>query len=261
MAGVAAAIVLLSPGLASAGAWTQPKGKGQVILKAEAMKAEEAFDPGGNRVGLAVERSDTTLGVFAEYGLTDRLTVQFKSDWQDGEDQFVDYQGRGPIEAALVWQLWRDERAALSVQAGYAYAGEGRNAGYLAPGQGSGDAEVRVSGGWSFGEPRPGRGWVWRLYPRRSFVELQVARRFRGGLEDETRADLTIGRHLGRHWMVLNQTYAGQVDGGDVRWINTETSLVRQVGRWSVQAGWRSALAGRETPASSGPVLALWRRF
>jgi hypothetical protein len=32
--------------------------------------------------------------------------------------------------------------------------------------------------------------------------------------------------------MVLNQTYAGQVDGGDVRWINTATSLVRSAAAW-----------------------------
>ena len=259
--GVAAAIAGLSATSAGAGAWTQPKGKGQVILKAEAIKSDKAFDSSGDLVPLAVERTDNSLGVFAEYGLTDRLTVQLKGDWQDGQDQFVDYQGRGPLEAALVWQLWRDERAAVSVQAGYAYAGEGRNAGYLAPGQGSGDAELRISGGWSFGERKPGQGWIGRLYPQRSFVELQVARRFRSGLEAETRADLTLGRHFGRNWMVLNQTYAGQTDGRGSQWINSETSLVRRLGSWSLQAGWRTATAGRETPAGSGPILALWRQF
>lgn len=260
-AGVVAVAWSLSAGFAAAGAWNQPKGKGQVILKAEVIKADEAFDATGQRIPLAVERTDNTFGVFAEYGITDRLTLQLKGDWQDGEDQFVDYEGRGPIEAALVWQLWRNDRAAVSVQAGYAFSGNGRNAGYLAPDQGSGDAEVRISGGWSFGDRPVRKGWIGRLYPQRSFVELQVARRFRGGLEDETRADLTFGRHLGRHWMVLNQTYAGQTDGRVARWVNSETSLVRRLGPWSLQAGWRATAAGRETPAASGPVLALWRSF
>ena len=61
--------------------------------------------------------------------------------------------------------------------------------------------------------------------------------------------------------MVLNQTYAGQTDGRGSQWINSENSLVRRLGSWSLQAGWRTATAGRETPAGSGPILALWRQF
>lgn len=254
-------MTVLSATPAGAGAWTQPKGKGQVILKAESMRADEAFDPDGRRVPLSVERQDRSVGVFAEYGVTDRLTVQFKGDWQDGEDQFADYQGRGPIEAALVWQIWRGERGAVSLQGGYSHAGEGRNAGYEAPGQGSGDAEVRVSGGWSFNSSKPRQRWRAWLYPDRSFVEVQLARRLRSGLEAETRADITLGRHFGQNWMVLNQTYAGQTDGGGAQWVQSETSLVRHLGAWSVQAGWRSSTSGRETPAGHGPVIGLWRRF
>lgn len=247
--------------IAVAGAWTQPKGKAQVIVKYEDMRADEGFDPDGRRVPLMAERTDLSMGVFAEYGVTDRLTLQVKADWQDGEDQFVDYQGRGPFEVALVWQAWRTDRGALSVQAGYSSPGEGRNAGYEAPGQGAGDWEVRVSGGWSFSGKKPAKRWRSLLSPSRSFVELQLARRVRGGLPDETRADLTIGRHFGENWMLLNQTYAGQTAGGESRWLQSETSVVRRFGSWSLQAGWRSVTAGRETPAGSGPVVGIWRSF
>lgn len=227
-----------------------------MILKAEAMKADEAFDPDGRRTPLAVERTDTSLGVFAEYGLTDRLTVQLKGDWQDGEDQFVDYQGRGPVEAALVWQVWRGERAAVSVQAGYAYAGDGRNAGYAAPGVGAHDWEARASVGRSFGAFRKGRFGL-----DGGFVELQAARRFRDGLPDEVRSDLTAGAHLTEDWLVLGQAFGGRADGGEARWLSLEASVVRRLGDWSVQAGWREAAWGRETPVSRGVVLAVWRRF
>ncbi|MBA3049587.1 MAG: hypothetical protein FP822_08495, partial [Brevundimonas sp.] len=74
--------------------------------------------------------------MFLEYGLTDRLTVQFKGDWQSGEDAFVEYEGRGPLEIGVTWQAWRDDRTAVSLYAGYADGGEGRNAGYAAPGVG-----------------------------------------------------------------------------------------------------------------------------
>lgn len=256
VSGVVAATAVLSAGEVDAGAWTQPKGKAQVIVKAEVMTAKDAFDPNGARVPLAVERQDRSLGVFAEYGLTDRLTLQVKGDWQDGEDQFVDYQGRGPIEVAMIWQVWRDDRTALSVQGGYASAGDGRNAGYAAPGVGDNDWEARASLGRSFGAFGAGA-----LRPDRTFVEVQAARRFRDGLPDEVRIDATVGAHYGDRWLVLGQAYGGQADEGGARWLSLETSVVRHIGGWSVQAGWRETVAGRETPLAKGAVLAVWRRF
>lgn len=43
------------------------------------------------------------------------MTVQFKGDWQSGEDAFIDYEGRGPLEIGVTWQAWRDDRAAVSL--------------------------------------------------------------------------------------------------------------------------------------------------
>jgi len=254
---------------AMAGAWTQPRGQGQVIVKYEDMSADQGFDADGNPVGLGYERRDTALSGFAEYGLTDRLTLQLKGDWQSGEDNFVDYEGRGPLEIGVTWQAWRDDRTAVSLYAGYADGGEGRNAGYADPGVGGEDYEVRAAFGRSFAGPAPGkkrRWWKRMLNPGRSFVDVQVARRMRGGLPDETRADLTFGRHIGERWMLLNQAYGGIADdpvpGQDgPRWVQLETSFVRRSGPWSVQLGWRHTMSGRETPRSQGPVIGVWRRF
>lgn len=261
MKAVAVALLLAAaPSAAHASAWVQPKGRGQVILKWEDMRAERGFDPSGALADLPGDRTDRAWGVFAEYGLTDRLTVQLKADWQDGRDAFVDYEGRGPVELGLTWQAYRDEKTAVSLYAGYADPGDGRNAGYAAPGEGRGDWEVRAS----VGRNLQGVGGPWT--PDRSFVELQTARRMRAGLPDETRADLTVGGHFGQDWMVLGQAFGGMTDDGPAqaegaRWLSIETSVVRRLGDWSVQAGWRSAVAGRETPESRGLVLAIWRRF
>lgn len=251
---LAAMALLATAGSAAAGPWSQPKGQGQIILKYEAMEADRGFDMDGVLADLPADRRDTVLGVFAEYGLTDRLTLQFKGDWQSGEDAFVDFEGRGPVELGITWQIWRDDRAAVSFYAGYADGGEGRNAGYAAPGVGDSDWEVRASVGRSFG----GAG---RWGPKASFVELQAARRMRAGLPDETRVDATAGAHLNDDWMVLAQAFGGQADDGGSRWLSVEASIVRDFGDWSVQAGWRQPVAGRETPESGGPVVALWRRF
>lgn len=241
-------------GPAVAGPWTQPRGQGQWIVKYEDLRADRGFDPDGALADLPGERRDTVAGVFAEYGVTDRLTVQFKGDWQSGQDAFVDYDGRGPLEIGVTWQVWRDERAAASLYAGYADGGEGRNAGYAAPGVGDSDWEVRASFGRSFGGSD-------RWGPSGSFIDLQAARRMREGLPDETRIDATAGAHLTEDWMVLAQAFAGQADDDGPRWLSVEASVVRDFGDWSIQAGWRKAVAGREIPESGGPVIALWRRF
>ena len=239
---------------AAAGAWNQPKGKGQVIVKFEQMTAKRGFDPDGVLADLPAARRDTVFGTFAEYGLTDRLTVRFKGDWQSGADAFVEFEGRGPIELGISWQVWRDDNTAVGLYAGYAAGGEGRNAGYAAPGQGDHDWEMRASVGRSF---QTG----WGPVPPRTFVELEVARRLRQGLPDETRVDATVGAHLGDDWMVLTQAFGGETEDGATRWLSMEASVVRDFGDWSVQAGWRQTVAGRETPQASGPVIGIWRRF
>lgn len=256
MMGVATTVWVVLASSAEAGAWTQPKGKGQVILKAEGMTAGDAFTPAGELVPLGRERRDRSIGVFAEYGLTDRLTLQFKGDWQDGRDQFFDYEGRGPLEVAVVWQAWRNDRTAVSLQAGYASAGDGRNAGYALPGVGEHDLELRASAGRSFGPVRAG---VLRL--EGGFMEIQGAVRSRDGLPDEVRTDLTLGANLSPDVMILTQAFGGRVEDGAARWLSLEASVVRRWGDWSLQAGWRETVDGRETPASSGPIIAIWRRF
>lgn len=254
LAGLALATAATS---ATAGAWTQPKGKGQIIVKAETMRATQGYDSAGEVQSLTAERRDRAVGFFAEYGVTERVTVQLKGEWQSGEDAFVNYEGRGPVEVGLTWQAYRDDRTAVSVYGGYSRSGSGRNAGYAAPGVGEQDWEVRVSAGRSLN----GGGTTRRWRPERSFVEVQAARRMRDGLPHETRVDVTVGGHFGRRWLVLAQAFGGLTDGDGARWLSVETSLVRNLGPWSVQAGWRQTVAGRETPVAQGAVVALWRRF
>jgi hypothetical protein len=246
-----ATLIVGQAGGACAGAWTQPKGQGQAIVKYEEMRADTGLDPSGEERPLPAARRDSALGLFAEYGMTDRLTLQLKADWQDGEDAFVDYRGRGPVEVGVTWQVWRDDRNAVSLYGGYSRAGEGRNAGYAAPGEGEHDWEARISAGRSLGA---------RWGVDRSFVELQAARRVRDVLPNETRVDATVGGRVGGEWLLLGQAFGGAADGG-ARWLSLETSVVRDFGGWSLQAGWRQTVAGRETPIARGPILAIWRRF
>ena len=243
----AAALAILTPAATWAGAWPTPSGETQVILKFESMHADEGFNLVGAREPLIADQTDQVLSLFAEHGLTDRVTLQFKGDWQDGEDAFIDYQGRGPVELGVRVNVWRDDWTVLSVYAGHAWGGDARNAVYAPPGAGDSDWDLRVLAGRSF----PWRG---------AFVEIQAARRLRDGLPDETRLDLTAGAELAPGWTVMNQVFAGQSEQGS-EWANLETSVVRTSGDWSLQAGWRQTVAGRNVPDSGGPIFAVWRRF
>ena len=226
-------------------------GEGLAILKYEDQRADEGFDPDGVRVAIDPRR-DENLSLYGEYGLTSRLTLQAKAGVTRGHDRFVAYEGRGPIELGLRYALLRTDRSVVSLYLGAAKDGVGRNAGYATPGQGDTDLEARLLAGAS----RDWRG-------RHLFGEVQVARLARGGLADETRADVTLGLRPAKPWLLLAQAYAGQADSKPVgsRWLKAEVSVVRDLGAWSLQAGWRQALSGRETPADHGVVLAAWRRF
>lgn len=257
LTGILAASVSLDT--ASASAWNLPKGQGQAIIKFEDIRAADAFTADGERVGLPGGRRDQAMSVLVEYGLNARFTLQMKGEWQDGRDAYADYQGRGPIEVGVRWQAYRDDRQVAAVYVGHAQGGEGRNAGYAMPGAGDSDWEVRLLAARTFGGT--GDGWL----GQGAFVEVQAARLWRSGLPDEARLDLTGGVHLNDDWMVLVQAFAGASDGvsetDGARWLSVERSVVRRFGDWSLQAGWRQTLAGRETPAGRGPVFGIWRRF
>lgn len=248
---LAIAAAFSCPVAALAGAWPVEKGRSLVIAKFERSTADQGFDPDSVLVGIG-HRRDENLSVFVEHGLTPRLTLQAKAGVTRGHDQWVKYSGRGPIEAGLRWTVRQDARSALAVYVGAGEAGAGRNAGYAAPGQGSLDLEARVL---------YGRSGVWK--GREVYVDLQAARLKRQGLADETRIDTTLGLRPAKNWLLLAQTYGGQADHDTIkaRWLKAELSVVRSLGNWSVQAGWRDTLSGRETARDRGVVLALWRRL
>jgi hypothetical protein len=226
-------------------------GEGLAIQKYEGQETDEGFDPGGAEVSIDPRR-DETLSLYVEYGLSNRLTLQTKAALTRGHDNFVDYEGRGPIELGLRYALLHKDQSVVSVYLGAIKDGVGRNAGYAAPGQGGMDLEARLLAGTS----RQWRGV-------QGFAEVQVARLKRNGLADETRIDATAGLRPRPGWLLMVQAYTGQAKSEPVqsRWRKREVSVTHDLGAWSLQAGWRQTLSGRETPSDRGPVLAVWRRF
>ncbi len=227
-------------------------GKTQTILKYEREKSDEAFDPDGVTVPIAPQEEES-LSLFVEHGLTSRITLQGKLGWTRGSGPFADFNGRGPIDIGARYAFLKGPKTAVSLYAGVTFPGDGRNAAYYSePGAGDMDLEVRFLAGRS--------GTLWK---RHAFGEVQVARIERDGLPNETRLETTIGWEPRRGWLLMVQTYAGRAEAEPVApaWVKSEVSVVRDVGDWRLQAGWRDAAAGIESPVASGPVIAVWRTF
>ncbi len=227
------------------------RGQGQAIAKYERQAADQGFDPNGERVPID-HREDESVSIFLERGLTDRLTLQAKGGLTRGHDRFVRYEGRGPVELGLRYAVLKGERGVAALYVGAADAGVGRNAGYASPGRGGVDAELRILLGRSF-----------QVRAAAAFADLQIARLRRPGLADENRLDATLGLRPRQSWLVLTQIYAGETISRPTRsaWVKTETSIVRSMGRWSLQAGWRQTLTGREAAADRGAVIGVWCGF
>jgi hypothetical protein len=226
-------------------------GQSQAILKYERETADEAFDANGIVVSIP-EQDDQSVSLFVEHGLTERITLQGKLGWTQGEDLFSSYQGRGPIDLGARYAVLKAPRTVVSLYAGVSIPGEGRNAAHAPPGAGEADLELRFLAGRS--------GTLWK---RHLFAELQLARLARDGLPDETRVETTVGWHPARDWLLLFQNYAGRAEAQPLAplWLKSEVSVVRDLGKWRLQAGWRTTQLGVEMPNQQGPVLALWRRF
>ena len=236
---------------AHAGTWPVAPGETLVIAKYEGSSASETFDQDGGRTAVQARRDDA-FSLNVERGLTRRLTFQGRAGWTRGEDGFADYAGRGPVELGLRYVVLGDDRSVVSLYAGASLTGEGRNAGYAAPGAGTADLEARVL---------VGRSMTFAARP--AFAEVQLARLDRSGLPDETHLDLTLGIEPSSRWLLMAQAYAGQADGvaSTPRWLKLELSAVRRFGDWRLQAGWRQSVAGQDSPVEGGPVLAVWRSF
>lgn len=246
-------VALVGPAPAAwAGAWPTPAGETLAILKYEGANAGEAFDAHGDRTPIPHLRDDD-VALYVEHGLTSRLTVQVQGGATWGEDQYIRYSGVAPTAFGLRYTFLQlgGGRTVASLYAGAIAPGDGRNAEYALPDRGDWAGEVRLLVGHS-----------WSFRGRNLFVEGEAARLLRSQLADETRVDFTAGAESGP-WLVLVQSYAGQADYDPVspRWLKVESTLVRRLGRWRVQGGWRQTVAGRLTPADGGPVLAVWRAF
>lgn len=225
-----------------------PKGQTQLIAKYESSKAQAAYGEDGSLVEIP-HQAIQTLDLFVEHGLTPRITLQgnlrhviAQENAQPGLDQTS-----GDIGARLT--VFKRSPWVVSVYAGATVLGGNDKTSLFIPSSQSASFEARALIGREL-----------MLWHRRGFAELQFAELSHGGRFDQRRVESRLGLDLSPNWQVFTQTYAGENDQG-AAWSKSELSIVRKFGKARLQAGWRSAVAGRITARESGPVLAVWYGF
>lgn len=244
------------PAQGLAGAWPQEIGHIQVISRAELARATQAYDAQGNRGVELVGWEEKSVSVFIDYGLTERISLSGKINFQDYHTEWDSFSGLGSVEIGARYNFLRTEKTVLSLGISAEGLGQGRRNAFEDGRPDSTDIELR---GYL------GRNFTFRGIP--SFVDIQLARRMRSHDADQWRGDVTLGLKPNEKWMVLAQVFDGRTDIEDnfqAVWVNGELSVVRAFGPendLNLQLSARQTLYGKNVPEVSGAALSLWKAF
>lgn len=220
-------------------------------------RAEGYFDDDGRQLdgGYYEKREYAT---YAEYGLTDRVTLVGRIAWQDValvEAGIPDSaQGFAASEAGARLLIWRSEPAVLSVQLSGILPGGGENIADRPLGDGGLGAEVRVLAGMAAGDA--------------VFLEAQPAYRWRDdGYLDEARLDLTAGWRPRADMTVMVQSFStwsvsdpstGQRHFSQHK-VQASFGISTRFGEFHV-GGWFTP-SGRNAIDERAVFAAVWQRF
>ncbi len=239
---------------ALAGAWPQEKGRAQLITSLEATTATSAYDGDGDLTIPLDVYSQTDATFYAQYGLTERLTLTGKTGYQSYETEFESFSGLASVELGVRYNLIQTPRSVFSIGASVEGLGDGRRDATDITGQAGTDAEARLLYGRNT-----------QLFGYPAYLNVEWAYRQRSQAPDQTRLDATVGLKLNRGWMAMAQVFAGQTertdDGYQGRWVNTQLSVAKSFGANTVQVGWRKMVSGRYVPDKNTLIVGLWRDF
>lgn len=254
-------VVACAPATAWASAWGPDVKATEVIVKAEVVTADKAFDDSGSKAVDLPNWEEKRITIFTEHGLNEMLSVFAKANIQDIQTPEEDFSGVGSVEIGLKTPLYRSEDTAVSASVSVEGFGKGRRDEFSAPGDEDPDIEVRVYAGHST-----------EVAKLPVFVDAQVARRVRAGGDsshwaDQWRFDLTLGARPSPKWIVLAQVFAGKTDrlnNFEAKWTHVEVGAVRFFDHkqtLGVQFGVRQTVSGENVPQSNAVTLGLWKRL
>jgi hypothetical protein len=257
---VAAIALLAAASPALGGAWTMPRGGGQVTLSATVSQAVEAYDGAGRRQETPRYRKAEAQALF-EFGLTDDLTLMLGPGFQHVDiapPTDASRTGFGYNEFGARYRFLHGTDWVLSGQALVRAPGTFDTANPAAIGYTGMEYDLRLLFGKSLS-----------LAGRPAFIDLQVAQRFRAGAPpDELRIDGTVGVTVAPRWMLLAQSFnvisegSGSAPFTSYHYSKLQLSAVYEVAKdWSVQFGGFVTVAGRNALQENGLVAGLQYRF
>lgn len=254
------------PNSTLAGAWTQHKGSGQLILNTLHYTTTERWRNDGLNVPQA-RYSKTELNPYVEYGVTDWLTL--------GGSTFIDYlddstdtnAGLGDTELFARTRLWQGKRSVFSLQPMVKLPSPMSHPNKT-PALGSRSADVGVSAI---------SGTAFPLFGQMHFAEAEAGYRYRFGQQkNQYIFSATLGLRLSDDLMVMPQLFQTiraedevvignaftQSPRDDYDLTKAQLSIVYQLDDVnSIQIGGFKHIAGRNTGAGGGALLSYWRNF
>ncbi len=250
----------LRVGAAHAGAWAQGEGQGLVIVATTFDTSGQAFDAKGRLSPVSYYRK-FELGLYAEYGLTDNVTLVARPSFENvttGGPPPGAYRGIEAMEAGARVQLAKIGDAVFAAQALVKIPGSTNRSNTALAGSTADEIEARFLAGASIS-----------AFDRPGFIEADVAWRGRdGGHPGEARLDVTLGLRVTDKAQLLLQSFNATTTGaGDAvypaqRSAKLQPSVVYEIAPgWSLQGGAYATVAAQNARRERGVVVAVWKKF
>lgn len=258
----------LLPAVAHAGAWPQPKGGGQVIVTTSHYATTGFFDADGKRRGQNGGYQKDEINLFAEYGLTEDVTlgIQPSYQWVQTRGGAGTQREDGLADTAfyLRERVWHDDDNVFSLQQLVTVPGPYERNDPAALGYGQSDLELRGLFG---------HGGKVKAVPY--FVDFQAAFRKRfDDPADEMRMDITAGLKPEPGWMILAQSFntIGMRNASDASFVTASgpdydlakirlSGVVDITDTVALQFGAEADVYGRNTGAGKTLFIGIWRSF
>lgn len=245
-------LAILGGGDSAAGAWTRAEGEGFASQTVRYYSTEP-------NTSADVDYARASLGLYAEYGVTERLTLGFDAD-QGGRLDEVGYgaqDGRiGGFARVLLWTGATGDVVSAEIGASTPLSGVGAA---TAPGVDDSD-EIKILARYGRGVETPfGSGWTEGAF---GFS------RFLGPRADEFRLDLTFGVRPSENWVALAQFFGekgrrnADFGGTDFDLGKLQLSVGRRLfGEKTLLVGFAHDVITRGTTPGYEVSLTLWSTF
>ncbi|MCP5362130.1 MAG: hypothetical protein H6908_05815 [Hyphomicrobiales bacterium] len=254
---------------ASAGAWMQEPGHGQVIVDGIYYGTSDYYNRNGDEVSAPKLRKYEVLP-YVEYGVNEQLTVGGSMSFQSINE---DIPGRkwvaspGDMELFVRTPVWQRGTTIVSVQPLIKIPGPYDEDKNPRVGDGQYDFELRGLMGHSFKIPSWNENW--------HYADVEAAYRMRNGnASDEVRLDATVGLRPWEDTQLINEVHSVMavdsrstapallVNSEDYDLVKYQFSVVQDLTeQWALQIGGFKHLAGENTGAGAGGLIGFWYNF